>query len=192
MLDNLLSIDWQRMVSHLMLLAIAFVVALPIGWDRERSRRRFGMRTFLIVAMVSCGFMLVGLEVISSTDGEARVLQGIITGIGFIGGGAILKNGDRVAGTASAASIWNTAASHHFRDVETAANSARTGRGIEMAVIGMFVLALLWTLRAAAPIAMPLVLAFMLYLLLEPIVHALGRGWRAAGGTAARDGQHCL
>ena len=54
--------------------------------------------------------MMVGMAVIESTDGEARILQGIITGIGFIGGGAIFKDKDRVAGTASAASIWNTGA----------------------------------------------------------------------------------
>jgi putative Mg2+ transporter-C (MgtC) family protein len=49
----------------------------------------------------------VGVSVLSSTDAEARVLQGIITGIGFIGGGAILKSGAQVRGTATAASIWN-------------------------------------------------------------------------------------
>ena len=68
------------------------------------------MRTFPLVAVVSCGFMMVGMSVIESTDGEARVFQGIITGIGFIGGGAIFKNQNHVSGTASAASIWNTGA----------------------------------------------------------------------------------
>ena len=109
-LENLLSIEWQQMVSHLVLMLIAFSLALPIGMHRERSKRSFGLRTFPIVAVVSCGFMLLGLEVIDSTDGEARILQGIITGIGFIGGGAILVKGDHVEGTASAASIWNTGA----------------------------------------------------------------------------------
>jgi len=51
---------------------------------------------------------LLGISVLDSTGAEARVLQGIITGIGFIGGGAILKNKNSVTGTASAASIWNT------------------------------------------------------------------------------------
>lgn len=51
--------------------------------------------------------MLVGVSVLSTTDAEARVLQGLITGIGFIGGGAILKSGGSVTGTATAASIWN-------------------------------------------------------------------------------------
>jgi putative Mg2+ transporter-C (MgtC) family protein len=108
--DNLLDINVHQMLSHLVLLAVAFVLALPIGWDRERSRRSFGLRTFPIVAMVSCGFMLVGLQVIESSEGRARVIQGIITGIGFIGGGAILTNRDSVKGTSSAASIWNTGA----------------------------------------------------------------------------------
>ena len=54
--------------------------------------------------------MLVAISVIDTTDGEARVIQGIITGIGFIGGGAIVKNQDNVAGVSSAASIWNTGA----------------------------------------------------------------------------------
>lgn len=109
-IDNLTSINWEQMLSNLILLLTAFVLALPIGFDRERSKRRFGLRTFPIVAMVSCGFMLVGLSVIDSTDGEARVMQGIITGIGFIGGGAILTHRGSVTGTASAASIWNTGA----------------------------------------------------------------------------------
>ena len=63
-----------------------------------------------MVTVVSCGFMQVGMSVIDSTDGEARVIQGIITGIGFIGGGAIFKSEDTVSGTASAASIWNCGA----------------------------------------------------------------------------------
>jgi putative Mg2+ transporter-C (MgtC) family protein len=103
-------IDWYRVLSHLYHLAAAYLLALPIGWDREQSKRSFGLRTFPLVAMASCGFMLVGALVIDSTGGEARVLQGIITGIGFIGGGAILKDHDRVAGTATAASIWITGA----------------------------------------------------------------------------------
>lgn len=103
-------IDWPVVLDHLLHLLIAYLLSLPIGLERERSERHFGLRTFPLVAVVSCGFMLVGISVIDSTDGEARVIQGIITGIGFIGGGAILKDEDRVAGVSSAASIWNTGA----------------------------------------------------------------------------------
>ncbi len=61
-----------------------------------------------LAAVAACGYTLVGIPVLESTDAEARVLQGVITGIGFIGGGAILKTRNTVKGTATAASIWNT------------------------------------------------------------------------------------
>jgi hypothetical protein len=70
---------------HLWHLIFAYALAIPIGLDREQSQRQFGLRTFPLVAVVTCGFMMVGMSVIESTDGEARILQGIITGIGFIG-----------------------------------------------------------------------------------------------------------
>ena len=54
--------------------------------------------------------MMIGLNSLSSDDSQARVMYGIITGIGFIGGGAILKEKGGVSGTATAASIWNTGA----------------------------------------------------------------------------------
>ena len=88
---NLLQSDWQMVLSHANHLIFAYILALPIGWARDHSKRSVGLRTCPLVAVVTCGFMLVGMSVIESTDGEARVIQGIITGIGFIGGGAILK-----------------------------------------------------------------------------------------------------
>jgi putative Mg2+ transporter-C (MgtC) family protein len=102
--------DSTMVIEHIIRLAIAYLLALPLGWDREQSDRHFGLRTFPLVAVVTCGFMLVGMSVIDSTDGEARVMQGIIVGIGFIGGGAIVTGRDKTRGTASAASIWNTGA----------------------------------------------------------------------------------
>jgi len=110
MLSQVINIDWGLVLYHLVHLVGAYLLAVPIGLDRERSNRHFGLRTFPLVAVVSCGFMMVGMAVIDSAEGEARVFQGIVTGIGFIGGGAIFKEKDRVQGTASAASIWNTGA----------------------------------------------------------------------------------
>lgn len=70
-----------------------------------------GLRTFPLIAVASCGYVLVALG-ITETDGEAeaRAVQGLITGIGFLGGGAILKDGSTVRGTATAASVWSTGA----------------------------------------------------------------------------------
>lgn len=109
-LSQIMEVNWGQILDHLWHMLIAYALAIPIGLDRERSSRHFGLRTFPLVAVVSCGYMMVGMSVITSTDGEARVIQAIITGIGFIGGGAIFKSEDQVTGTASAASIWNTGA----------------------------------------------------------------------------------
>jgi putative Mg2+ transporter-C (MgtC) family protein len=104
-------IDVVPMLKHLAAIGVAFVLALPIGWEREQSERSAGLRTFPLVAMASCGYILIAARILGDhPEGQARVLDGLITGIGFIGGGAILKSGDTVRGTATAASVWNTGA----------------------------------------------------------------------------------
>ncbi len=103
-------VDWSTIVSHLGLMGLAFLLALPLGWNRERNSRSAGLRTFPLVALATCGFMLVGIEALKAMDSQARVLQAVITGMGFIGGGAILKGNENVSGTATAASLWATGA----------------------------------------------------------------------------------
>lgn len=103
-----IDVEWSQVWFNLMHLGIAYVLALPVALDREAASRSAGLRTFPLVAMAACGYTLVGFSILGSTDAEARVLQGIITGIGFIGGGAILKSKASVTGTATAASIWTT------------------------------------------------------------------------------------
>lgn len=104
------SIDWELVATHLGLLAVAYLFAVPIGWDQEREARSAGLRTFPLVALASCGYVLLGLQVFTGSEANARVMYGLMTGIGFIGGGAILKDGGAVHGTATAASIWLTGA----------------------------------------------------------------------------------
>jgi len=99
---------WVDLPDHLIRLTLAFLFSLPIGWNREREARSAGLRTFPIVALASCGFVLLAIEIFGErSTAQARILEGLITGIGFIGGGAILKSGSAVHGTATAASIWN-------------------------------------------------------------------------------------
>ncbi len=100
-----------NLLPHLAALAIAYALALPIGWNRERAERSAGIRTFPLVALAACGF-IQGAEHITAQSPEAmaRITEGIITGVGFIGGGAILKQANSVKGTATAASLWATGA----------------------------------------------------------------------------------
>lgn len=102
--------QWDVVANHLLHLAIAYVLALPIAWDREAHSRGVGLRTFPLVAIGCCAFLLIGREVLEGSESHARLLYGLMSGIGFIGGGAILKQDSEVSGTATAAAIWATGA----------------------------------------------------------------------------------
>jgi putative Mg2+ transporter-C (MgtC) family protein len=102
------SMNWAEVLDRIVVIGIAYVLALPIGWDREQYERSAGIRTFPLVAIASCGLVIVALRATGTGAAEqSRILQGLITGIGFIGGGAILKTQNSVRGTATAASLWN-------------------------------------------------------------------------------------
>ncbi|MFW2853797.1 MgtC/SapB family protein [Sphingomonas sp. TX0543] len=103
--------SWWEALSHILSLGLAYALALPAGWDREKDERSAGIRTFPLVAIASCGFVLVGIAILGRTSpAQARILEGLITGVGFIGGGAILKHRGKASGTATAASLWATGA----------------------------------------------------------------------------------
>ena len=100
-----------KLLPHFAALAVAYLLAMPIGWNREQEERSAGLRTFPLVAVATCGFVQAA-ETLAATSPEAmaRILEGLITGMGFIGGGAILRQADSVKGTATAASLWVTGA----------------------------------------------------------------------------------
>ena len=98
--------EWSKTLWDIARLAIAYALALPVGWHREKEEHSIGVRTFPLVAMASCGYVLLAAPAYEhSLDAQSRVIQGLVTGIGFIGGGAILKAQGNVHGTATAASI---------------------------------------------------------------------------------------
>ena len=101
---------WDQEIQNVGKLAAAYVLALPVGWYREKEAHSVGVRTMPIVAIAACGFVLLGSGWARSTDAQSRILQGIAAGIGFVGAGAILKSENHIHGTATAASIWNIAA----------------------------------------------------------------------------------
>jgi len=84
---------------------------VPIGWERERAHETMsaGLRTFPLVALASCAFVLIGLSGLEPAT-HGHVLYGVMTGLGFIGAGAIIKGEAGVHGTATAASVWATGA----------------------------------------------------------------------------------
>jgi putative Mg2+ transporter-C (MgtC) family protein len=103
--------DEFNLVPHAVAMAIAYLLAFPIGWNREKEERSAGLRTFPLVAIASCGFIQAA-EVFAAghPDAMSRVVEGLLAGMGFIGGGAILHRENSVKGTATAASLWATGA----------------------------------------------------------------------------------
>lgn len=107
----LLNFDWLQLGTYVLKIVSATLLTLPIAWERERATRMVGLRTFPLVAIASCGYVLVAVALLGSDkQAQGRIIQGLMTGIGFIGGGAILKQKEDIQGTATAASIWATGA----------------------------------------------------------------------------------
>jgi putative Mg2+ transporter-C (MgtC) family protein len=104
-------VDTFRILPHIAALAAAYALAVPIGWNREKAARSAGLRTFPLVAVAACGFVQATEGLLAGEpEGLARAVEGVVTGIGFIGSGAIIKHGTSVLGTATAASLWATGA----------------------------------------------------------------------------------
>lgn len=97
----------------LRLVASVFLSGL-IGLERQVQRRNAGLRTHILVCLGSCLIMLTSLYVFDIYNGVAsidpsRIAAGVITGIGFLGAGAILRDQTEIKGLTTAASLWITA-----------------------------------------------------------------------------------
>ncbi len=97
-------------IEGLLRLAIAGVVALLVGFDRESKNKPAGVRTYVLVGMGSALFTLVGIYAFGAGDPASRVAAQIVTGIGFLGAGTIIQVKSGVVGLTTAAGIWAIAA----------------------------------------------------------------------------------
>jgi putative Mg2+ transporter-C (MgtC) family protein len=93
------------------MLAAALLGAI-VGIQREYAGKPAGLRTHMLVSMGAALFVIACLEWGMQSDAMSRVIQGLVTGIGFLGGGAILKKAEQheVEGLTTAAGIWMTSA----------------------------------------------------------------------------------
>jgi putative Mg2+ transporter-C (MgtC) family protein len=136
-------LDWTQTLADLLRIGLAFFLALPVALERQYTSGRLGLRTFPLVAVASCGYVLIALSVLGSDPvAQSRIIQGLMTGIGFIGGGAILKQDDNVLGTATAAGLWSTGA------LGAAVAYDRIGIAIILSIVNLLALHLLRPLRA--------------------------------------------
>lgn len=111
-LRNGLPTDWAQFVRIALRLVLAAGLGAVVGLQREQTGKPAGLRTHMLVALGATLLVLAPLEMGVPMTDIGRIIQGVATGIGFIGGGAILKlSAEReVRGLTSAAGIWITAA----------------------------------------------------------------------------------
>jgi putative Mg2+ transporter-C (MgtC) family protein len=91
-------------------LLLASGLGAAIGAEREYRQKPAGLRTNMLIAVGSALFTIVSLEMTKGAGDPSRVAGQIVTGIGFLGGGAIMRNRDTVHGMTTAATIWVNAA----------------------------------------------------------------------------------
>jgi len=93
-----------------LLVFVAIASGAWVGTERQRKEKPAGLRTMALVALGSCAFTLVGYSFTSNTGDAGRVAAQIVTGIGFLGAGVVLRGAGGVQGVTTAATIWVVAA----------------------------------------------------------------------------------
>lgn len=125
------NLDIDALTGTSIALAIALALGTLIGAERQYRQRTAGLRTNALVAVGAAGFVHLGMTLNANT-GAAQVLAYVISGIGFLGAGVIMKEGTNVRGLNTAATLWCSAAVGTF---------AGAGHGAEAGLLTLFVLA---------------------------------------------------
>lgn len=102
---------WTLLVSIFKIL-LSGVLGGIVGYERENTKKPAGLRTLMLVAVGSTAFTIVSVQLASGHDYAdiTRIAAGVVSGIGFLGAGAIIRERGTVEGITTAAAIWATAA----------------------------------------------------------------------------------
>ena len=113
-MDETAVMDFLMDKSMLLDILLAIVLGFAIGLEREMTNKWAGLRTHILVCLGSCVFTLLSIHAFpvyahSPQADPARIAAQILTGIGFIGGGTVLRHGYSIYGLTTAATLWITA-----------------------------------------------------------------------------------
>lgn len=101
-------------MNDLVAMLVSTVLGTAIGWERQLGRKPAGLRTHTLVCLGSTMFVLVTKHAVSEIGGPnldpTRIIHGVITGVGFLGAGSIMRTEGYVHGLTTAASVWMVAA----------------------------------------------------------------------------------
>jgi len=136
--------DSQHLARTIIRLVAALILGAVIGIQREHAGKSAGLRTHMLVALGAALFVVVPAQVGMGSADLSRIIQGLATGVGFVGGGAILKLSEehRIQGLTTAAGIWMTAA------VGVAVGLGALGVALLCVVLTWITLAVLWRIEA--------------------------------------------
>lgn len=139
--------DGQQLARVIIRLIAAVLLGAVIGFEREKAGKAAGLRTHILVTLGTCVFVLACSGSGMDSDGLSRVIQGIVTGIGFLGAGSILKLNDKrdIQGLTTAAGIWITAA------VGVAVGLGEIGLALLGTVLTISVLVILGKIEISVP-----------------------------------------
>lgn len=134
----------RQLAQVLVRVIVAAFLGGLVGMQREKAGKPAGVRTHILVCLGTAVVVLASAGMGMNLDGQSRVIQGIVTGIGFIGAGSILKvNEERdIQGLTTAAGLWMTAA------IGIACGGGEIGIALISAVLTVIVLALAGVLEA--------------------------------------------
>jgi putative Mg2+ transporter-C (MgtC) family protein len=146
-----LTLDWRDIALRLALTAVAGIL---IGIDRDEQGRPAGLRTTLLVCLAAC-IAMIEANVLLGTTGKAqnsfiqmdpmRLPLGILSGMGFLGAGAIVRRGDLVLGVTTAATLWITTV------IGLCFGGGQIALGLSALVFGMVVLSVLKLVEKRLP-----------------------------------------
>lgn len=131
--------DAKQLARIVIRLLVAALLGAIVGVQREQTGKPAGVRTHMLVSLGAALFVIAPVEAGMTSADLSRVIQGLATGIGFIGGGAILKLSEEreIKGLTTAAGIWMTAA------MGVAAGLGRVGMALLSVLLTWFILAVI-------------------------------------------------
>jgi len=108
-MDDILELTTEESLHFALRTGVAAVGGFLVGFERDIKGKTAGMRTNILVAMGAALFVLVALHLDDSDTDFMRVLGQVVTGVGFLGAGAIIQRKDKIKGITTAATIWCSA-----------------------------------------------------------------------------------
>jgi putative Mg2+ transporter-C (MgtC) family protein len=104
------TLDDHPLLLPVLRLGLALLLALPLGWQSEQLRRSAGLRTYALLSVGVCAFLMLAQRTAGGPAEQADAFYGVLFGMGFVGSGAVVRSREDAPGLSTAVSLWVTGA----------------------------------------------------------------------------------